>query len=210
MRPNLLVLGLLGGCTCGPPWVAVDCLATGLTVALVDADGAPVQADAIRAFQDSRLVDTSACTPLGDDCQSALVPVTAAGAYRVEADVGGETFAVEVIVQAADLDADGCCAGFREQRELVVTGAIETCAALDVETCARAPSCAVLAGWAVQGDCVDYDDAHAYGCGDADVGCDTVLTLARPPEGDCVVFPDSCIPAGFLVCEGPIPEECAG
>lgn len=203
------MLGLAAGCECGGPFVQVDCIAPGMRFELVDAAGAPVQASAIRTLQDTVLVESLPCTPLGTDCQRGFVPVLEVGTYRVEADVGGETFVHEEIVRAEDLGAGECCGGFYGDATLVVADpGPQTCDTLDIATCALAPTCTVLSAWVVVEDCVDYSAQVDQGCGSADVGCGEALTFARPPEGACRVFPTTCIPAGFVPCDGPIPGEC--
>ena len=203
------ILGLLSGCACGGPFVQVDCAAPGLEFEIVDAAGLPVQASAILTFQDTVRVESLPCTPLGTDCQRGRVAVFDAGTYRVEADVGGETFVHEEIVRAEDLDVGECCGGFFGYAVLVVTDAgPRDCADLDVESCAAAPTCAVLSAWPVVDACVDYDARVDQGCGPAEASCDLALTYARAAEGACVVFPNSCIPEGFVPCDAPIPAEC--
>lgn len=85
------------------------------------------------------------------------------------------------------------------------------CAELAPADCAHRDDCAVIDGRYVDvitsdtagaAECVQLGDRKDLGCQDADLGCDDVETWAADPaDAHCYLFPDSCIPAGFVACE---------
>ena len=85
------------------------------------------------------------------------------------------------------------------------------CAELAPADCAHRDDCAVIDGRYVvvitsdtagAAECVQLGDRKDLGCQDADLGCDDVETWAADPaDAHCYLFPDSCIPAGFVACE---------
>lgn len=85
------------------------------------------------------------------------------------------------------------------------------CAALSPSECGHRDDCAVIDGRYVDvitsdtagaAECVQLGDRMDLGCQDAATGCDDVETWAADPtDAHCYLFPDSCVPAGFVACE---------
>ncbi|MEM6926571.1 MAG: hypothetical protein AAF602_06570 [Myxococcota bacterium] len=84
-----------------------------------------------------------------------------------------------------------------------------TCAQTPPASC-TGPNCTILWSFGtsvVNGTlCTDYTQPNVdQGCQDASIGCADALTGGSPPGStDCYLFPDTCLPAGWTVCNAPL------
>ena len=132
---------------------------------------------------------------------------------------GAETCAVQVATGTKLVFPSTCLpAGWEALgEEACCEDAPLTCEELDEAMCANANGCVAVKGAPAAGVCGgDYSEwmsVHA-GCMSVGMGCDDVETCAQhPATGARLVFPDSCIPAGWVE----LPQElccstsgCAG
>jgi hypothetical protein len=86
------------------------------------------------------------------------------------------------------------------------------CVGLDVQACSDNNLCMTIFGSALgmnnQGDCLEKADF--LGCDDAML-CAEVLTWGCDINATPYLFGNSCLPEGFMPCDGPgnnIPPEC--
>lgn len=86
------------------------------------------------------------------------------------------------------------------------------CSQLDQSECDADPACASILGAPAEEVCIgDYSNWVTVwaGCGDALRGCDDVETCASDPNsGTRLVFPDSCVPDGWVSCDCQVPAQC--
>ena len=197
------------------PCAGLDCLAPGIYLIAFDADGQRLEPDHVTVYQDDVLVRDVDCAT--EDCWIAVAPVSEPGLYRIEVRVGEQTQTFEQAVTI--IPEGGCCGGYF--LDVVLTferpsQPADTCATLDVDTCATTDGCSVVSGWettldAADGLCVDYSAGQVgFACQSAELACPAVISYAQPPEGGtCVVF-GGCVPAGWTACDGaPVVNECS-
>lgn len=207
---TLTAATLLGGCPCGGPFVAVDCIEPGVSWRVVDDQDTLVQPDEVRLYVDDVLTETLSCTPLGSECQFVFQRSQGSATYRAEADLDGVTYTASVTIDA-DAERSQCCGGFYEQGDVVLPASErpDVCASLDADDCAREPTCDAVFGFPVaEGPCVDWGSPTAVAC-QTPRADDRTPSLAAPPDDPdaCLAF-DDAPPVGWLPCDDLIPAAC--
>lgn len=89
------------------------------------------------------------------------------------------------------------------------------CATLSVDECSTVASCFTITGTPVEYDdreeCYNWTNTVAnVGCMDADMGCGAAFTYASDPVNpeQCYGFSNTCIPEGWVSCDGANSVEC--
>jgi hypothetical protein len=76
------------------------------------------------------------------------------------------------------------------------------CAGLDVEACANDNTCMSIDGSMVNEMAMCLEKSDFVACADAAI-CGQVLTWGCDPNATPYLFFNSCLPEGFVACEGP-------
>ena len=80
----------------------------------------------------------------------------------------------------------------------------QSCTELTAEECSSNSNCAAISATQVSIDetieCYEQEETSIVGCQDADVDCATEQTFASSGDGNCLYFPNTCIPEGWSTC----------
>ncbi|HMV67356.1 MAG TPA: hypothetical protein PKA64_10930 [Myxococcota bacterium] len=109
LNPALLTLPmLLGAPVATTGCVACDCVIDHISLAVVDADGDPIEVDEILIEGPEGAEETQTCAE-GTDCSAWFLPITAEGTYELIARIGGVEVGSTSIDMIRPEGGSGCC-----------------------------------------------------------------------------------------------------
>jgi hypothetical protein len=156
-----------------------------------------------RAADDCEVIETGCC----DHCNGgAVISVNDAYArlareHVVQTDCEGIECTERACAAEVPTCEDGRCGSIPDPGWI----GPEDCELLDEVACEAVAACAPIRGAQEEDVCVsDFDTWNRMyrGCRAAEIGCGEAETCANDPEsGRRMTFPDTCIPAGWAVCD---------